>query len=137
MLFRSWLLLDADLAWTRARFVDDNANGDVGHLIPNAVPRVGLLGLTLHRLGPWSGGVTTRYIGGYPLSQDGGLTSPSSAVTNLQIRRSLTPHCALTLDLLNLFNRSFYDIAYQQDYRLTPTAPVQPQGVTEIGRAHV
>ena len=130
LVLNRWLLVDADLAWTRARYADANANGDIGNHIPNAVGRVGSFGVTLHQLGPWSAGLITRYIGAYPLSQDGALTTPSSWVTNLQVRRELAPRVAVTLDVLNLFDRRFYDIAYEQDYRATPTSPVVPDGVT-------
>jgi hypothetical protein len=125
-----WLLVDADMAWTSARYADADANGELGDRVPNAVGRVGSFGVTLHRLGPWSAGLIARYIGAYPLSQDGALTTPSSWISNLQVRRELAPHVALTLDVLNLFDRRFYDIAYEQDYRVTPTAPVVPDGVT-------
>ena len=43
-----WLLVDADMAWTHARYADANANGDPDNCIGNAVGRVGLLGLTVH-----------------------------------------------------------------------------------------
>jgi hypothetical protein len=36
----------------------------------------------------------------------------------------------VALDVLNLFDRKFYDIAYEQDYQATRTAPVVPTGVT-------
>jgi outer membrane receptor protein involved in Fe transport len=125
-----WLLVDADMAWTHARYADANANGDTGDFIGNAVPRVGLFGVTLHEIGPWSAGLITRYIGAYPLSQDGRLTTPSSWITNLQVKRELTPRVSLQLDVLNLFDRRFYDIAYEQDYRVAPSAAVVPDGVT-------
>jgi hypothetical protein len=125
-----WLLVDADMAWTHARYADDNANDAAGNDIPNAVSRVGLFGITVHELGPWSAGLVTRFIGAYPLSQDGTLTTPAAAVTNLQVRRALTPGCSVSLDVLNLFDRKFFDIAYQQDYRLSPGSPVVPSGVT-------
>ena len=130
LVLNRWLLVDADMAWTHARFAGDNANGDTGHQIPNAVGKVGLFAVTVHELGPWSGGLITRYIGSYPLSQDGTLTTPSSFVTNLQVRRAVTPRVAVTLDVLNLFDRKFYDIAYEQDYQVTPTSPLVPSGVT-------
>ena len=50
--------------------------------------------------------------------------------TNLRVQNQLTPHVALQLDFLNLFNRKNYDIAYEQDFKVSPTAPVVPDGVT-------
>jgi len=125
-----WLLLDADMAWTHARYADANADGEPGDRIGNAVGRVGLFGATLHDLGPWSAGLVTRYVGSYPLSQDGRLAAPASWTTNLQVRRALARRVSLQLDVLNLFDRRFDDIAYAQDYRATPTGPVVPEGVT-------
>ena len=125
-----WLLVDADMAWTHARYVGANGNGQAGNFIGNAVGRVGLFGVTLHELGPWSAGLITRYIGAYPLSQDGAQAAPSSWITNLQVRRELTHRVSLQVDVLNLFDRKFLDIAYQQDYRVSPTAPLVPAGET-------
>ena len=48
-----WLSLDANLAWTHARFATMNDNGTTGDLIPNAVSKVGLFGATIHT-GSWS-----------------------------------------------------------------------------------
>jgi outer membrane receptor protein involved in Fe transport len=125
-----WLMMDADLAWTHARYAHANANGEQGDRVVNAIGRVGLFGLTLHELGPWSAGMITRWIGSSPLSQDGRLAAPSSWITNLQVRRTLTRRISLRLDVLNLFDRRFHDIAYAQDYRAAPAAPVVPEGVT-------
>ena len=130
LVLNRWLLVDADMAWTHARYADANANGDPGNDIPNAVGRVGLFAVTVHELGPWSGGLVTRYIGAYPLSQDGSLRNPSSVVSNLQVRRTITPRVAVTLDVLNLFDRKFWDIAYEQDYRVKPGDDIVPEGVT-------
>ena len=130
LMLNKWLFVDADMAWTHARYAGANANGDTGDFIPNAVSRVGLLGITAHEMGPWSAGLLTRFTGSYPLSQDGTLATPSSIISNLQIKREITQKVALTLDVLNLFDRKFYDIAYEQDYRITPTSPVVPSGVT-------
>jgi outer membrane receptor protein involved in Fe transport len=130
LVLNRWLLIDADMAWTHARYADAGANGDRGSFIGNAVSRVGLLGVTVHQLGPWSAGLVTRFIGAYPLSQDGALTAPSAIVSNLQVRRDLTPSVSVQLDVLNLFDRKFYDIAYEQDYRVAPTAAIVPSGVT-------
>ena len=127
---KPWLLFDADFAWTHARYAEKNANGDVGNLIPNAASRVALLRATLRNRGPWSASLETRYIGGYPLTQDGSQKAPSAIVTNLRVQRELSAKATLTVDALNLFNRKYYDIAYAQDYRATPTGPEVPDGVT-------
>ena len=55
---------------------------------------------------------------------------PSAIVTNLRVARQLTPRVSLTADVLNLFNRSYYDIAYEQDYQASPAAAVVPDGIT-------
>lgn len=41
-----------------------------------------------------------------------------------------TSDAALSVDVLNLFDRRYYDIAYAQDYRITPTSPLVPNGIT-------
>jgi hypothetical protein len=123
-------LLDADLAWTRARYAINNANGRPGDFIPNAVSKVALFRATAQHLGPWSASWETRFIGAYPLSQNGSLTAPSALVTNLRLQRELSPGFAVSLDVLNLFDRDYYDIAYEQDYRVTPSGPIVPDGIS-------
>lgn len=124
-----WMMIDADFAWTHARYAEMNANDSVGNLIPNAVSKVALFRVTLHHLGPWSAGLETRYIGPYPLAQDGSLTAPSAIVSNLRLQRELSPRMAISLDVLNLFYRQYYDIAYQQDYRVSPSSATVPSGI--------
>jgi len=125
-----WLLLDADLAWTHARYANANDNGAIGDRIPNAVSKVASIGLSAHDLGRWSGAVKLQYIGGYPLSQDGQLRAPSSFIANLRVQRQLDASTSLSLDVLNVFDRRYFDIAYAQDYRATPNGPIVPDGVT-------
>jgi outer membrane receptor protein involved in Fe transport len=130
MIINQWLLFDADLAWTHARYAHENENGAIGNQIPNAVSEVASVGLSAHRVGPWSADIKALYIGGYPLSQDGVLRAQTSFVTNLRVQRELTPHVSLSLDVLNLFDRKYFEIAYEQDYQISPTSPVVPNGVT-------
>jgi outer membrane receptor protein involved in Fe transport len=125
-----WLLIDADLAWTHARYATPGANGSDGDFIPNAASKVGLLRATLHNVGPWTAGLETRYIGAYPLAQDGSLTAPSAIVTNLRLQRDINKNMSVYVDALNLFNRRYYDIAYQQDYQVSPSATPVPSGIT-------
>ena len=127
---RRWLLLDADLAWAHSRYANMNANGAIGNLIPNSVARVALFRAAIHDLGPWSGGIETRYIGAHPLTQDGSLVAPSAIVTNLRVQRAVSTNVGLSLDVLNLFDRPYYDIAYGQDYQASPASPTVPSGIT-------
>ena len=124
------LFLDADLAWTHARYTVNNDNGQSGDFIPNAVAKVGLLRASLEHLGPWSVDIEARFIGAYPLSQDGTLTTPSSTVVNMRIQREFSPHFGVALDVLNVLDRQYFDIAYEQDYRISPTSLIVPDGVT-------
>ncbi|MGH8282444.1 MAG: TonB-dependent receptor [Gammaproteobacteria bacterium] len=130
LVLNDWLLFDANLAWTHARYTNENENGQTGDFIPNAVSKVASLGLTVHDLAGWSADAKLRYIGPYPLSQDGSLLAPSATVVNLRVQRQITSSVSLSLDVLNLFDRNYYDIAYEQDYRVSPTSPVVPAGIT-------
>jgi outer membrane receptor protein involved in Fe transport len=130
MVINRWLLFDADFAWTHARYAHENENDQTGNQIPNAVNKVASVGLTAHHVGPWTADVKVLYIGGYPLSQDGILRAPSSIVTNLRLQRELTPRTSLSLDVLNVLDRKYFDIAYEQDYQISPTSPLVPNGVT-------
>ena len=125
-----WLLFDADLAYTHARFANNNDNGELGNHIQNAVPKVGSVGLTVHDVDYWSGDIKLRYIGKYPLSQDNTLVGSSAIVTNLRLTRALTPSVSLSLDVLNVFDRRYYDIEYEQDYRASLASAPVPDGIT-------
>ena len=122
--------VDVDLAWTKARFENMNDNGEVGNHIPNAVGKVGMLRVGVHRWGPWSMGWETRYIGAYPLTQDGSQVAPSVLVSNLRIKRTINDSTHLSIDLLNVFNRQYFDMAYSQDYQVSRVAMPVFSGIT-------
>ena len=130
LVLNNWLLLDADLAYTHARYAHQDENGQLGNAIPNAVPKVASIGLSVHDIDGWSGDVKLRYIGKYPLSQDGTLVGPAAIVTDMRIQHALTSSISLSLDVLNLFDRKYYDIAYEQDYRVSLNSPIVPDGIT-------
>ena len=125
-----WLLVDVDLAYTHARYAYYNANGQTGNFIPNAISKVATVGVSVIDQGPWSGGIQVHYFGPYPLSQDGSLQAPNSVTADLRLQNQLSPRVALALDFLNLFNRKNYDIAYEQDFKVSPTSPIVPDGIT-------
>lgn len=125
-----WLLFDANMAWTHARYARMNDNGALGDAIPNAVSKVFSWAATA-RQGSWSAGLNWRYIGPYPLTQDGSQTAPSALVTNFRLRNQITPAVGWSLEVLNLFNRAYYDIAYNQDYQSSPSlSTLNPNGIT-------
>ena len=114
---RPWLLVDADLAWTHARFTGADPEG-LGNHIPNAVDRVAALAVTLRELGPWSAGLQWRYRGSGPLVEDNSVRSKPSLTTNLRVSRQLGRKSELTLDVFNLTNRRVNDIEYFYESRL-------------------
>ncbi len=119
-----WLLVDADLARSHARFTGADPEG-LGDRIPNAVGRIASVAFTLRELGPWSASLQWRYLGSAPLVEDDSLRSRASLTTNLRLSRRLGRASELTLDVFNLFNRRVNDIEYAYDSRApAETAPV-------------
>ncbi len=117
------LRLQANLAWTRPRFVE----GDPAlRQVPNAVQRVAHLSLALHRLGPWSASLSWRYIGPAPLTEDGTVRSAASQTANLRLQRQFGSQLDVALDVLNLGNRSNNDISYFYTSRLAGEAAGVP-----------
>ena len=122
-----WLLIDADLAWNRARFADADP---AGNRIPNAVDKVASLAVTARDIGPWSASVQWRYLGSAALIEDNSVRSAPSLTTNLRVSRKLGQRTELTLDVFNVFNRKLNDIEYFYDSRLPgEAAPVADKHV--------
>ena len=108
-------LMDANFAWTRPRYSD---NDPVGNYIANAVQRVANLTFAVRDFGPWSGSMGVRYIGAAPLIEDNSVHSTSSLTTNLRINRKMTNDLDIALDVLNLANRKNNDISYHYASRV-------------------
>ena len=122
-----WLLIDADLAWTHARFSDSDP---AGNRIPNAVDKVASLAVTVRDVGPWSASMQWRYLGSGALIEDNSVRSRSSLTTNLRVGRKLTQNSELTLDVFNLFDRKVNDIEYFYESQL-------PGEVAAVSDRHV
>jgi outer membrane receptor protein involved in Fe transport len=119
----SWLILDADLAWSRARFADDDPAGD---RIPNAVARVASLGAAVNHPSGWSGGARLRYIGPAALIEDNSARSSASTLVNLEAGYRFASGIKVRLDLLNAFDRRANDITYFYESQLRgESAPVE------------
>jgi outer membrane receptor protein involved in Fe transport len=121
-----WLTLDADLAWSRARFRDPDPAGD---RIPGAVEGVVSAGVTVHDRGAWSGSLRVRYFGPRPLVEDDSVRSQASTTLNARGSYRLSPRYTLNVDVFNLANAKASDIDYFYPSRL-PGEP--PEGVADL-----
>ena len=117
----SWLTFDGDVAFTHARYRDDAGNGV--H-IPNSIATVVTAGAAVNLLTGWFGALRTRYFGKQPLIEDNSVTAPSSLNYNARVGWR-SRNWEIALDVLNLFDRANYDIAYYYESQLRgETAPV-------------
>jgi hypothetical protein len=112
---RRWLAIDADYAYSRARFRDADPAGD---RIPGAVEGVASLGLNLIDLGKVSGELRYRYFGPRPLIEDDSIRSAPSHLVNARIGYRITPRFRLDLDVFNILNSQASDIDYFYASRL-------------------
>ncbi|MBI1891682.1 MAG: TonB-dependent receptor [Burkholderiales bacterium] len=101
-------IIDADFAWSRARFTDTDPSGPY---IPGAIERTLSVGMS-GDIGRWSGGVRLRYFGGRPLVSDNSVRSPSSTLINAKIGYAISKDVKITAEILNLFNREASDVDY-------------------------
>ena len=110
------LAIDADLAWSRARFRTDPAAA--GDYIPGAVTSTANLGLTLDQGERWFAALRLRYFGPRPLVEDNSVRSSASALTNCRVGYRLDARTEWVLDVYNLFDRKVNDIEYWYASRL-------------------
>ena len=124
-----WLTLDADLAWSRARFRDRDPAGD---RITGAIEGVVSAGATVHDAGAWSGSLRLRYFGPRPLIEDDSVRSDASATLNARASYRLSSRFTLNLDVFNLTNAKASDIDYFYASRL----PGEPAAGIEDVHTH-
>jgi hypothetical protein len=123
----SWLLLDGDVSYTYARFVDDvpAEGGGYGRFIPGAIPVVLTLGGTSFLSDTIYTTLRLRFFSRRPLNETDSVESTPSAEVNARIgyrRGGFEAH----LDLLNLLNRRDDDQSYYYQSQLrTEAAPVE------------
>jgi outer membrane receptor protein involved in Fe transport len=104
-------IVDADLAWSQARFTEANPDNGGRH-VPNAIPLTASLGITADRGGAWFGGLRLRYLGAYALEETATHKSGAFWMANLKAGYRVNAQWQLTLDVLNLFDRKANDIEY-------------------------
>jgi hypothetical protein len=121
-----WLTLDADLAYSKARFRDrDPARGR----IPGAIEGVASAGLTVQDRGPLSGSLRLRYFGPRPLIEDDSVRSKPSATLSARASFRLRSRYSLSLEMFNLTNAKVSDIDY---YYVSRLRGEPPEGVADV-----
>ena len=114
-LARPWLLLDADIAISQARYTQHAPEGD---FIPGSIATVVALGATVTDLGPWFGHIQLRVFGPRPLIEDNSQRSRATTLASLRMGYKFAPGVRLALDVFNLFDRKASDIDYYYTSRL-------------------
>ena len=103
------VIIDADLALSRARFVDAPAGAAY---VPNAVPFTASVGVSADLGGDWFAGLRARYIGAYALEETNTQKSRGLPTANVKLGYRFTPTLQLAFDVLNVFDRKGNDIEY-------------------------
>jgi hypothetical protein len=123
---KPWLVLDGDLAWTRAHFTDDDPSGE---RIPGAPEYIIAAGVTVDDINKAFGSLRWRFFGPRPLIEDNSVRSESTSLVNLEGGYKITPAMRLVVDVFNLFDAEDSDIDYFYESRL----PGEPdEGITDV-----
>ena len=116
------LLVDADLAYTQARFSDSDPAGE---RIPGAVEGVAALGVTWDAGNGIDAGLRLRHFGPRPLIEDNSVRSNSTTVVNAHLGWQIAPAWSVAAEVLNLFDSRDNDITYFYESQLPgEAAPV-------------
>jgi outer membrane receptor protein involved in Fe transport len=121
-----WLTVDADVAFARARFRDNDA---AGSRIPGAVEGVASFAVALDNIGSWYGAAQIRYFGPRPLIENNSQRSKSTSTLNARLGYRINSKLRAELDVFNLTNRNASSIDYFYVSRLPGEAT---EGVESI-----
>jgi hypothetical protein len=118
--------VDADLAYSRARFTDRDPAGD---RIPGAVEGVVSAGIEYERPSGGFAGLRLRYFGPRPLIEDNSVRSHVSTVLNTDLGCHVHRSWAVTLQAFNVLDARVSDV----DYYYTSRLPGEPAaGITDV-----
>lgn len=122
----SWFTLDADVAYSKARFTNSDP---VGNHIPGAPEGVISAGASVDKLAGFLGSLRLRYFGPRPLIEDNSVRSKSSTLADARVGYEFLKSWRVMVDVFNLFNAKVSDI----DYFYTSRLPEEPAaGVDDI-----
>ncbi|MBV9468470.1 MAG: TonB-dependent receptor [Abitibacteriaceae bacterium] len=121
-----FVTVDADFAYSKARFTDQDP---VGNHIPGAIEGVFAAGIAYEKPTGFLGSLRLRYFGPRPLIEDNSVRSKSSTLVNGRIGYKLRNNVRLGIDVFNIFNAKVSDIDYYYASRL----PGEPKdGVNDV-----
>ena len=123
---RPWLVFDADLSKSQARYAEFDAGGPY---VPVAVDTVISGGAGVDNLHRTFASLRLRYFGPRPLTADNSVRSQATTLLNLEGGYRLARHVRVNLEVFNLANASVSDIDYYFRSRL-PHEPLA--GVEDI-----
>jgi hypothetical protein len=109
------LTVDGDIAFSRARFRDDDP---AGTRIPGALDRVISAGVTFEPRQPLFGSLRVRHFGPRPLIEDASVMSRSTTIWNGELGYRMSSKARLVLEMYNLFDAEVSDIDYFYTSRL-------------------
>jgi outer membrane receptor protein involved in Fe transport len=125
-----WLTLDADYAWSHARFTDHEPDGPY---VPEALAATFDGGVAVHdlpgALERWSAGLRLRYFGPRPLTQDNSVRSKATTLVYADLGYRATRRIKFGVSVFNLFDARASDIDYVYVSRL-PGEPLA--GVEDV-----
>lgn len=134
-----WLVLDAQAAWSKARFKD--APG--ADYVPNSVEFVGGAGATFLWGDGWESSLRVRHLGEAALIEDNSVRAPTTTLVNLGVSKDFG-RFELGIDILNLLDAEDNDITYFYESQLQGEAapvedihfhPVHPRSVKFVLKA--
>ncbi len=134
-----WLVLDAQAAWSKARF----QNAGSADYVPNSVEFVGGAGATFLWGDGWESSLRVRHLGEAALIEDNSVRAPTTTLVNLGVSRNFG-RFELGLDVLNLLDAKDNDITYFYESQLQGEAnpvedihfhPVHPRSVKLVLKA--
>ena len=123
---KPWLTVDGDVAFSRARFTDDDR---AGRYIPGALDRVISAGVTIEPRRPFFGSLRVRHFGPRPLIEDASVKSGDTTIWNGEAGYRVSRIARVVVEVFNLFDERASDIDYFYVSRL-PGEPVD--GVADI-----
>ena len=123
---RPWLILDADVSWSRARFTDADPAGD---RIPGSIETAFSAGVTVDSVKNVFGSIRSRYFGPRPLVEDNTVRSKATSLVNLEAGYKFSPRVRVALDIFNVLNAADSDVDYSYRSRL-PGEPLD--GVEDL-----